>query len=132
MPEPFSSVDHVAVSLDDVVVDARVGLHPWERFAERPNRLSISVKLYVPLATRRLADAPIIDYDPVRAHIRGLATAEHVDLLETIVDRLTEVCFADARVAACEVRVRKLGIFPEAAGAGLDVFRTRAQWERRP
>ena len=129
MSSPFAMGDHIAVSLDEAVVNVRVGLHPWERFGEKPNRLAISVKLFARIATRLLADAPIIDYDPVRAHIRGLEAAGHIDLLETIVDGLTAVCFADPRVEACFVRVRKLDIFPEIAGAGLDVHRTRAQWE---
>jgi 7,8-dihydroneopterin aldolase/epimerase/oxygenase len=124
----YSHTDHVAVALDDVVVNVRCGLHPWERFAQKPNRLAISVRLYAPLGGGRLSGAPIIDYDPVRDYIRSLEKADHIDLIETIVDGVTDVCFVDTRIEACLVRVRKLDIFPETAGAGLDVFRTRAQW----
>ncbi len=124
----YSLSDHAIVALDGVVVNVRCGLHPWERFAARPNRLSVSVKLFAPLGTSRLADTPIIDYDPIRNHIRSLEQADHIDLLETIVDSVTGACFADPRVQACFVSIRKLDIFAETAGAGIDVFRTRAQW----
>lgn len=125
----FSPADYVAVALDEVVVSVRCGLHPWERFAEKPNRLAVSVRLYAPLTRARLTGAPIIDYDPLRDYIRNLEKHDHIDLIETIVDGVTQACFADARVEACFVRIRKLDIFPETGGAGIDVFRTRAQWQ---
>ncbi|HWG06495.1 MAG TPA: dihydroneopterin aldolase [Beijerinckiaceae bacterium] len=128
MKERFSLEDHLAVALDDVVVNVRCGLHPWERHPEYPNRLSISVKLYAHLHARHAADMPIIDYDRIRNHILRLEKADHIDLLETIVDGLCEECFVDPRVEACSVSVRKLDIFNETRSAGIDVFRTRERW----
>jgi len=126
----FSLEDHVVSVLDDMIVEARCGLHPWERHPERPNLLRFSVRLYALLATPRAANTPILDYDHVRNHLKGLRDRDHVDLLETLVDEVAEACFADPRVEACFVSVRKPAIFNEAAGAGIDVFRTRAGWER--
>ena len=125
----YSQEDHIVIALDDVVVNVRCGLHPWERYPEHPNRLSISVKLFAHLREARAAQMPIIDYDHIRNHIRGLERSEHIDLLETIIDNITRECFADSRVEACFVSVRKLDIFSEARGAGVDAFRTRAQWD---
>jgi dihydroneopterin aldolase len=128
MTESFSPQDHLIVALDDVVVNVRCGLHPWERYPDHRNRLSISIKLYAHLQTRRAADMPIIDYDRIRTHILALEKSDHIDLLETIVDGLCAECFVDPRVEACRVSVRKLDIFAETRGAGIDVFRTRAHW----
>ncbi len=126
----FSTTDHIVSALDDLFVDVRCGLHAWERHAERPTRLRFSVKLYARLDAARVAAEPILDYDRVRDHIRGFQALGHVELLETLVDDVTQVCFADPRVVACFVSVRKPDIFNEAAGAGIDVFRTRAGWEK--
>ncbi len=128
MNELFSLKDYVAVVLDDVVVNVRCGMHPWERHPQHPNRLSISVKLFTHLHCALVAQMPIIDYDHVRDHIRSLEKSDHIDLLETIADSISRECFADQRVEACFVSIRKLDIFSETRGAGIDVFRTRAQW----
>lgn len=125
----FSGEDHIVVALDEVSVNVSCGLHPWERHPERPTRLIVSVRLYAPLTLRRAEDMPIIDYDVVRARILALQNEGHIDLVETVADRVTEACFADPRVVACWLSVRKPDIYNETKGAGIDLFRTRAGWE---
>lgn len=132
MNDLFSGEDHIAVALDEVYVNVNCGLHPWERHPERPTRLLISVRLYAPLTARRAADEPIIDYDVVRDRIRALENEGHIDLLETVADRIVESCFHDARVAACRVAIRKPDIYNETRGAGIDLFRTRKRWSASP
>jgi 7,8-dihydroneopterin aldolase/epimerase/oxygenase len=128
MKELFSGEDHIVITLDEVCVNVSCGLHPWERHSERPTRLMISVRLYAPLTTPRAADAPIIDYDIVRNRIRALENEGHIDLVETIADRIVASCFTDARVVACSISIRKPDIYNETRGAGVDLFRTRARW----
>ena len=124
----FSGEDHIVVVLDDVCVNIRCGLHPWERHPERPTRLLVSVRLYAPLTTPRAADMPIINYDLVRTRILALEGEDHIDLLETVADRIVDACFTDARVEACTLSIRKPDIYNESRGAGIDLFRTRARW----
>ena len=128
MKDLFSTEDHIVVVLDDVCVNISCGLHAWERHPERPTRLMVSVRLYAPLTTPRAADAPIIDYDIVRNRILSLENEGHIDLLETIADRIIDSCFKDPRVTACALSVRKPDIYNESRGAGIDLFRTRERW----
>ncbi len=128
MKELFSGEDHIVLALDDVCVNISCGLHPWERHPERPTRLMVSVRLYAPLSTARADQMPIIDYDRVRNQILALEKEGHIDLLETVADRVTDACFIDSRVLACQVSVRKPDIYNESRGAGIDLFRTRARW----
>ncbi len=72
-----------------------------------------------------LPEGGFIDYDRVRDHISGWRGRDHVELLETLVEELIGVCFALPPVEACRVRITKPHIFPEAAGAGVEIFRRR-------
>ena len=128
MPEFHLNADHIASVVEDMIVEVRCGLHPWERHPERPNRLAITVKTYARLGGRRGA-MPVMDYDRIREFVRSFEKRPHIDLLETIVEDIVSECFADQRVEACHVSVRKPDIFPEARGAGIEVFRTRAAWD---
>ena len=114
--------DHVRVVLKDVAVDVSVGLHPWERHPERPTRLLINVEMF---AGWPLSQGAFIDYDSVRDHIRNWAGRPHVELLETLAEEVIAACFALPAVEACRVRVEKPQVFPEAAGAGVEIFRRR-------
>ncbi len=115
--------DHVRVLLSDVEVLVRIGLHDWERHPERPQRLIVNVEMLAPWP---LSDGSgFINYDVVRDHIASWRDRDHVDLLETLVEDLIGVCFTLPAVAACRVRVTKPDVFPEAAGAGVEIFRRR-------
>ena len=101
----------------------RCGLHPWERFPESPNRLLVSVEMFAawPLSS---PDA-YIDYDRVRSRIVSWRDRPHVDLLETLLEELLAFVFEDAAVESARVSVSKPDIFPEAAGAGVELHRRR-------
>jgi 7,8-dihydroneopterin aldolase/epimerase/oxygenase len=120
--------DHVEVKLRNVIVEARCGLHPWEQHPERPNRLLINVTLFASLNTRRLEQFGFIDYDGIRDFLRQFPSRPHTALLETLLDEIVDKCFVDERVDACRVSIMKLDIFNEAEAAGVEVYRTRAQW----
>ncbi|MBR0692876.1 dihydroneopterin aldolase [Bradyrhizobium lablabi] len=120
--------DHVVVRLKNVVVEAACGIHPWEQHPERPNRLSINVTLFAALGERRLAEFGYIDYDGIRDFLKGFPARPHTPLLETLLDEIVDKCFADARVSSCRVSIMKLDIFNEAEAAGVEVYRTRANW----
>src|SRR5436853_5379840 len=92
--------DRVVVKLKNVLVEVACGVHPWEQYPERPNRLSINVSLFARLDQRRLEHFGYIDYDRIRAFLKDLSRRPHTPLLETLLDAVVEQCFVDARVEA--------------------------------
>ena len=122
--------DRARALLIGVQVDVRCGLHPWERHPERPNRLVIDVEMACewPVPTQDAEGLPLpgyVDYDRVRDHILSWRDRPHVDLLETLIDGLTDFIFLDTAVTACRVRIVKPDIFAETAAAGVEVVRHR-------
>jgi len=118
--------DQVRVLLSDVAVDVRIGLHPWERHPERPTRLIVNVEMFAAWPLPKTGpEVGFIDYDRVRDHIASWRGRDHVELLETLVEELIGVCFNLPPVEACRVRITKPDIFPEAAAAGVEIFRRR-------
>lgn len=110
----------------------RCGLHPWERHPERPNRLIIDVEMTSawPVPTEAGDKSPLkgyVDYDRVRNYLLSWESRDHVDLLETLLNDLTDFIFEDLAVVACRVRILKPDIFAETSGAGVEVTRYRPE-----
>jgi dihydroneopterin aldolase len=118
-----SSRSYIRSILRNVVTEARVGLHPWERHPERPSRLIVNVEMFAPLDGS--LDDSMIDYDPVREALKTWPARPHTPLLETMLNELVELCFKNPRVQACRVSIVKPDIFNEAAGAGVEVYKIR-------
>lgn len=109
------------VILCDLVTEVRLGLHPWERHAERMTRIVVNVELFSHADSRD----GFIDYDAIRDALKAWSGRAHVDLIETLLEELVALCFHDARVEACRVSIVKPDVFNEAAGAGVEVYRVR-------
>ncbi|MFN4089165.1 MAG: dihydroneopterin aldolase [Alphaproteobacteria bacterium] len=112
------------VLIRDLVLPCRVGVRRHERDA--PQRVRINLKLTVdetPLHDR-LED--VVCYDDIVDHVRAVAAADHVNLVETLAERIADGCFGDPRVRRVRVAVEKLDIYPDAAAAGVRIVRERA------
>ena len=66
-----------------------------------------------------------LNYDLIRDHLLTWPTMPHVDTLEELSKEIFDVAFSIDIVFACWVRLVKPHIFPEAQGAGIEVFRWR-------
>lgn len=119
------------VFLRDMLLAARIGVHPHEQGA--PQRVRISVKLAVedPGASGQApavgADelSRVVDYQAVADAVRRIVAAGHVRLAETLAERIASACLDDKRVKKVCVTVEKLDVFRDAAGAGVVVERLR-------
>jgi dihydroneopterin aldolase len=110
------------VFVRDLLMTAKIGLHQHERLAEQRVRINLDLTV---------ADNPAIDddYDNVVCYgglvtgVRRVIGAGHVNLAETLAERIAAMCLEDRRVLSARVRVEKLDVFPEAASVGVEIER---------
>ena len=56
--------------------------------------------------------------------IRAIVNHGHINLAETLAERIAVACFEDSRVRTARVRVEKLHAVPGAESAGVEIERT--------
>jgi 7,8-dihydroneopterin aldolase/epimerase/oxygenase len=124
-----SSRSYVRAIIRDLQVECRVGLHPWEQQPERPSRLVLNVELFAHTTnnTRHQDQDSILNYDYIRDAIRQWPGRPHTPLLETLLEELIHICFNNPHVEACRVSIIKADVFNEAAAAGVEMYRVRAE-----
>ena len=131
-PAPYPGVPfmgaqgYARMMIRDLVTEVRLGVHPWERHTEKPQRIVVNVELFADNIGRPSEGlSSIVDYDYIREAIRVWPSREHTVLIESLLEELVELCFRDARVKACRVSVLKPDVYNEAAGAGVELYRVR-------
>lgn len=126
------------VFLRDMVLSASIGIYPHER--RTPQRVRINVDLGVEDDGARAVSrarigrdrlARVVDYEKVADSVRAIVAEGHVNLVETLAERIAEACLADGRVLLARVRVEKLDIFADAASAGVEIERRQADLSTR-
>jgi dihydroneopterin aldolase len=112
-----------AVFIRDLELLARIGVHGHEHGKPQPVRINVWLTCNVDVSSDRLADA--VDYEALTENVRGIATAGHINLAETLAERIAAFCLTDKRVEKAQVRVEKLHALSGAESAGVEIERTR-------
>ena len=114
------------VFVRDLVVPCSIGAYRHERSA--PQRVRVNVNLAVVEGDGPLDDqlAHVVSYEKIVEGIRHVAQAGHINLVETLAERIADLCLADPRVRSVRVRVEKLDVFPDAASVGIEIERHSA------
>lgn len=112
---------HVFVSQLEVMTV--IGVHDAEKRGAQ--RVTVSVDLKVrdsgPSRTDRLVD--VLDYAEVVRLVERLTRQGHVNLLETLAERIADGCLADNRVLAVRVRLEKPDVIANARAVGIEIER---------
>lgn len=108
----------------DLVLPCRIGIYEYEKRA--PQRVRINVELLVERhAPGSDTFSDVLNYETIIAHIRAVTEGEHINLVETLAERIIEGCLAHPRALAARVSVEKLDIYPDAESVGVVLRRRR-------
>ena len=121
---PASGQRHVFVR--DLEIVASVGVLEHEKRYEQ--RVFISADLAVRDGYDGISDRvqDVVDYSVVVEGISRLVQSEHVNLIETLAERIATHCLADKRVVSVRVRIEKPDIMPSCRSVGIEIVRGRA------
>lgn len=112
------------VFVRDLVVPCSIGIYPREKGLRR--RVRVNAELVVADSISGRDDfAEAVNYETVVAGIKGIAEAGHINLVETLADRIATLCLTDPRVASVRIVVEKLDVYPETESVGVLLERRR-------
>jgi len=109
------------VFVRDLVLITRIGVHAHER--EAPQRVRINLDLAVQEGALEDRLENVVCYEALLQRVRGVLQEGHVNLVETLAERIAVLCLQDTRVRSARVRVEKLDIFPDVGSVGVEIER---------
>ena len=112
----------ILVLIRDLELLARIGVHGHEQGKPQPVRINVALMARVESGADKLDNA--VDYEAVADKIRAIASAGHINLAETLAERIADACLEDARVTRARIRVEKLHALAGAEAAGVEIERT--------
>jgi dihydroneopterin aldolase len=121
-PGPAAMAGLRRVFVRDLVLACEIGVFRHERGARQRVRINLELGVVedrVPEDDLR----NVVCYDEIVAGIRCLAEGGHVNLVETLAERIAQLCLTDQRVRVARVRVEKLDVYPDVAAVGVEIER---------
>lgn len=116
-----SGVRHLFVR--DMEMQMPIGIHPMEH--AEAQRIIVNVDLAVSDTPVKMTDryADVVCYQQVVERVRALVADGHVNLVETLAERIAAACLEDERVKSARVRVEKPDIFEDCRSVGIEIER---------
>jgi dihydroneopterin aldolase len=101
-----------------------IGIHGHEKGKPQPVRINVDLAVEDLVAIEDRLDS-VVDYGDITEKIRAIVAEGHINLAETLAERIAQACFEDRRVKTARVRVEKLHAVPGAESAGVEIERER-------
>jgi dihydroneopterin aldolase len=123
--KPARQTGRRRVFVRDFEIVASVGVFEHEKRYEQ--RILLSADLAVRDAYDGVSDRleDVLDYNTLLEGIAVLVQREHVNLIETLAERIAQHCLADRRVESVRVRIEKPDALPTCRCVGVEIERRR-------
>ena len=86
------AVDKYSVQITDLVLDARVGIHSYEKVSKQPININIKVFITPPSVFNDDSIKNIVDYEKIVNGIKTLVNQEHTNLVEVLAQKIAKIC----------------------------------------
>lgn len=123
---PAMSCDIRRIFIRELEMIGSVGVYEHEHRYEQ--RVVVSLELLVKDGYDGMSDrvSAIYDYDLAIQAIKGTVSSGHFNLIETLAERIAEVCLSDKRVVSAQVQVEKPDLLPACRGIGIEILRLQS------
>ncbi len=123
LPQPEAAPLTRRIFVRDLELAALIGVHRHEQDGRQRVRINLDLDVLEGdhPAQDRLSD--VVCYADIVAGVRAIVAAGHINLVETLAERIATQCLSDRRVRSARVRVEKLDVFADASSVGVEIER---------
>ena len=127
IPQPVPRTVRRRLFIRDLELRCAIGAYAHERGRRQRVRIGVELEMAEPDAPHDDRLAAVVSYDDIAQGVRRVVDEGHINLVETLAERIADLCLADRRVQVVRVRIEKLDVLPDAAGAGVEIERRLAE-----
>ena len=114
-------IRHVFVR--DLELNANIGVYHREKGQLQPVRINLDLTVEETDGDIEDKLENVVDYGAVVDGIKAILAGGHLNLVETLAEKVAAHCLADVRVKVARVRIEKLKVLAEAQSVGVEIER---------
>ena len=116
------NIRHVFVR--DLVIPALIGIHKHEKDGHQNIRINLDME--IPETENSIKDrlSDVVCYEEIVEGIREIVNTGHINLVETLADKIAARILMDRRIERVRVKIEKLDIFADASSVGIEIERS--------
>jgi len=122
-PENITRPTYRTTFVRDLELPAKIGVHSHEKIDSQVVRINVDMRSLEDNTPLNDDLRNVLCYEYVVNGITDIIAEGHINLVETLAERIAEFCLSDRRVNNVKVRIEKPHIIAEAASVGVEIER---------
>ena len=111
------------VFVRDLVLDCNIGVHLHEKGRVQRVRINLDLGVWEGDGIHHDRLETVVCYEDIVKRVRAITGDGHVNLAETLAERIAAICLQDPLCRSARVRVEKLDVFDDAGSVGVEIER---------
>jgi dihydroneopterin aldolase len=114
------------VTVSELVLPCSIGIYERERQQLQRVRIDVDLDVVDPGSFTGEDFAKVMNYETIVEGAKAIVAAGHIELVETLAERVASLCLDDPRAVSVTVKVQKIDVYPETKGVGVVIVRRPA------
>ena len=114
------------VRVRDLVLPCSIGIYDYERETTQRVRINVELDVVDPGSFSTEDFSKVLNYETIVGGVKAIIASGHIELVETLAERVATLCLEDFRSVRVSVGVEKLDVYREAESVGVSIVRDRA------
>ena len=111
------------ILIRNLVFPMKIGIYKHEKFKEQRVRVNLELRVYQKKDSIDDRIDNVICYEDIIKLIKNIASSKHLNLVETLAEKIAEECLQIPESFLCKIKVEKLDVFDELESVGVEIVR---------
>ena len=118
------------VFIKDFIIEEIIGIHEHEKIRKQKIKFNIVIDVDRNTLPNEEDIKSIIDYEKITNKLENLTKKKKYNFLESLAEDSFEEIFKDKRINSVKIKIEKPEAIKNAESVGVEVFKTRKDYER--
>lgn len=114
------------IFIRDLLINMFIGVYAHEKTTRQEVRFNIDMVVEDPVEPLNDEYLQVVCYETIATAVQQLCENEHINLVETLAERVADICLSNRRVTSVVVKIEKLQAVKSARAVGVEIERKRS------
>ena len=113
------------VQVNELVLLVSIGIHEHEKVKKQRVSISLSIQVLDNLDKVDENINNVVSYEQIIKKLKKIISKGHIELLETLGEKIMDMCFEESRIISVWMKLEKLDVFSETKSVGIELIRNK-------
>ena len=128
--KPAKNTTKRTIFIKDFIIHEIIGIHDYEKAKKQKIKFNIVIDVNQNTLPNEKDLRSIINYEKITKKLENLVKNKKYNFLESLAEDSFVEIFKDKRISSVKIKIEKLDAIKNASSAGVEIFKSRSDYER--